>query len=363
MTTSITTGNISIGNKAKAASASPVAPQPPPGIGMASSSASSKTSLGFVRRAASGGDNNGGAIGLPSAHSLSPGCYSFRDALRGGSADAGSSHTATTSSSVDSSAWSGGGHNPEGGGNFDVIFRTSSRQQPDEGGGAGDAVVEEEEEEEAQSRNESSREGRLRSLRSQFGPNESLGDSLMLLLQQGGGGSRAGGVGLEVGDSPRELQALALDDDSLDERTSSSPGRAPPSSSPPFADGPIDIFRRRGYSPIIGTPTRAGGAAPKDLLDWGRSRAGSIEGLLPGEQGTPSSWGIRPSLSCPTSVFESPLFPPSSPSSPQMSRSAGGGAVTARRRCARTASGDTTATATPSGAAWGGGRPPTSRRR
>lgn len=268
MTTSITTVNISIGDKAKAAS--------------------------------------------------------FRDALRGGSADAGCSHTATTSSSVDSSAWSGGGHNPEGGGNFDVIFRTSSRQQLDEGG-AGDAVVEEEEEEEAtQSRNESSREGRRRSLRSQFGCNESLGDSLMLLLQQGGGGSRAGGVGGESGDSPRDLQALALDDDSLDERTSSTPGRAPPSSSPPFADGPIDIFRRRGYSPIIGTPTRAGGAARKDLLDWGRSRASSIEGLLPWE-GTSSSWGIRPSLSCPTSVFESPLFPPSSPPSPQMSRSGGGG--------------------------------------
>ena len=329
MTTSITV-NTSIGSKAKAAPASPAAPQSPPGIGMASSSASSKKSLGFVRRATSGGENNGGAIGPPSALSLSPGCYSFRDALLGGSsgggsADAGSSHTATTSSSVDSSAWSGGGHNPEGGGNFDLIFRTSSRQQHEES--AGDVGVVEEEEA-TQSRNESSREGRLRSLRSQFGSNESLGDSLMLLLQQGGGRSGVGGVGGGGADSPRDLQALAPDDDSLDERTSSrrdgTPGRVPHSSSPPFADGPIDVFRRRGYSPIIGTPTRAGGAARKDLLDWGRSRANGDEGLLPGE-GTSSSWGIRPSLSCPTSVFESPLFPPSSPSSPQISSRSGGG--------------------------------------
>ena len=103
-----------------------------------------------------------------------------------------------------------------------------------------------------------------------------------------------------------------------------------------------DIFRSRGYSPIIGTPTRASGGrkpmwsltsrASHDLGDLSSNNnnnnhldntVGDNNTKLGGGEGDNemnwmSSNGfpmIRPSLSCPTSVFESPLFPSSSSSS------------------------------------------------
>jgi len=67
--------------------------------------------------------------------------------------------------------------------------------------------------------------------------------------------------------------------------------------------GGRSIFRTKVYSPIIGTPPRWAAARTthsNDAADNNESR---------GEDG--SAWipSIRPSLSCPTSVFESPLFP------------------------------------------------------
>ncbi|KAL3823922.1 hypothetical protein ACHAXA_007893 [Cyclostephanos tholiformis] len=307
-------------------------------VGMPSSASSTSSpptrkSLGVVRRAASvGGDNGGGMIGHRSALSLSPDYYSFHDTLRGGSADAGSSHTATTSSSGDSSAWSAG-HHHSGGNNFNDIFRDPSSRlhRNEEVGACSIGVVVEEV---TQSRNESSEE-RLRSLRSRLGSNESLSDSLMLLLRRGGDEA---GQGRAADDPAHHLdpRALsALDDDSRARVESPLDGtpvpRLPlPSSSSGFVDDAHGIFRRRGYSPIIGTPTRGGGAR-KDLLNWGRSRAISNEGLLLGggggeekEMEMEESGSIRPSLSCPTSVFESPLFP-SSPSSPPIPHFGKGG--------------------------------------
>ncbi len=325
MPTSITVNASIATTKATTPISSIGAPPPPPGIGMSSSASSSSSpptrkSLGVVRRAASvGGDNGGVRSGL----SLSPGYYSFHD----GGADAASSHTATTSSSGDSSAWSAGHHHHSGGNNFGDIFREppSRLHQGVEGG-----VVEEI----SQCRNESSEE-RLRILRSRLGSNESLGDSLML-LQQGGDGMGAGeGEGRASDDPAHRLDPPtgSRPPDGIPDRPRAA-HQIPTSSSSGFVVDDADgIFQRKGYSPIpIGTPTRGGGAR-KDLLNWGRSRANSNEALLlPGGAGgggrgemMEESWNIRPSLSCPTSVFESPLFPSSPSTSPSIPRFGGGG--------------------------------------
>ena len=109
-----------------------------------------------------------------------------------------------------------------------------------------------------------------------------------------------------------------------------------------------DIFRSRGYSPIIGTPTRASGGrkpmwsltsrASHDLGDLSSNNDNNNLGMGDNDNNKLGGGGrgdnemdwissngfpmIRPSLSCPTSVFESPLFPRSSSSSSSVS---GGG--------------------------------------
>ena len=99
-----------------------------------------------------------------------------------------------------------------------------------------------------------------------------------------------------------------------------------------------DIFRNnnRGYSPIIGTPTRASGGRKPMYNITSNSQGGAQVGGLRNNLSLSSNsdtdsvtsgghWSsnnsqasgggfattIRPSLSCPTSVFESPLFPSS----------------------------------------------------
>lgn len=91
--------------------------------------------------------------------------------------------------------------------------------------------------------------------------------------------------------------------------------------------GSTNIFRshpkQRLYSPVIGTPTRNSMVGRKRLdTDWTMFRANSNDHLFSSGVGdhsstsndagalSSSSWipSIRPSLSCPTSVFESPLF-------------------------------------------------------
>jgi len=86
----------------------------------------------------------------------------------------------------------------------------------------------------------------------------------------------------------------ADDDDSLEERCPQD--RLADGNS---NDNNANIFRGRLYSPIIGTPKRG-------LANW------ATEGKSHDAQDD-TSWipSIRPSLSCPTSVFESPLFPSS----------------------------------------------------
>jgi len=104
-----------------------------------------------------------------------------------------------------------------------------------------------------------------------------------------------------------------------------------------------DIFRNnnRGYSPIIGTPTRASGGRKPMYNITSTSHGGAQVGGLRNNLSLSSNsdndsvtsnggrWSsnnsqastggfattIRPSLSCPTSVFESPLFPSSNTSS------------------------------------------------
>ncbi|KAL9190321.1 hypothetical protein ACHAXT_007532 [Thalassiosira profunda] len=68
----------------------------------------------------------------------------------------------------------------------------------------------------------------------------------------------------------------------------------------------MDLFRPRQntYSPVVGTPTRASGRGGPD---WSPRHATADSPHKDGD----AIWipAIRPSLSCPTSVFESPLFP------------------------------------------------------
>jgi len=125
----------------------------------------------------------------------------------------------------------------------------------------------------------------------------------------------------------------SIDDEDNDEHRLGSPRQQ----HTPRQQQSNDIFRNnnRGYSPIIGTPTRAsGGRKPMYNITSSQGGASQVGGLRNNlslssnsdndsvtsggghwsSNNSQASGGgfattIRPSLSCPTSVFESPLFP------------------------------------------------------
>jgi hypothetical protein len=272
--------------------------------------------LGLIRGRSDGAGNGGGGVNGMIGSSSS--ALSLNSYGGGGGGDSGvgdaSSHNMTaaaTSSANSLGAWGGAS-------NRQVVQSTNFN----------DILLEEERK---QSRDNDSPDERLLSLRSRLGSNEeSLGDSLRLLLQQTS----------KKNDGPTSAYQ-GLDDDSVGDGRTSCPhpnsfvdhregGRideAVPTnmSNNAVIDDPSDIFRRKGYSPIIGTPTR-GGVPRKGLLDWNNNRprtASNNETIIPegGGGGEEEDYGdslsgsvwipnyIRPSLSCPTSVFESPLFP------------------------------------------------------
>jgi len=126
----------------------------------------------------------------------------------------------------------------------------------------------------------------------------------------------------------------SIDDEDNDEHRLGSPRQQ---HTPKPVSNSGDIFRNnnRGYSPIIGTPTRAsGGRKPMYNItstSHGGAQVGGLRNNLSlssnsdtdsvtsggghwssnNSQASASGFAttIRPSLSCPTSVFESPLFP------------------------------------------------------
>lgn len=286
--------------------------------------------FGLIRGRSDGAGNVAGGNDMigSSPSALSINSYSRGGSGGGGSGDSGvgdASHnmTAAATTSADSlGAWGGASNRQVGQStNFNEILLEEERKQ---------------------SRDIDSPNERLQSLRPRLGSNEeSLGDSLRMLLQQSNNN-----------DGPTSADLQALDDDY---GSTSCPhpnslvdyhggGRiddvAPTnmSNNIVFVDDPRDIFRRKGYSPIIGSPTR-GGVPRKGLLDWNnnRPRTSSNNEITIPEVGDDEDYGdslsgsvwipnyIRSSLSCPTSVFESPLFP-----SPQSSPARLGGGMSGR---------------------------------
>jgi len=294
-----------------------IAPPPPPGSSGGATSPASVSSnansgspmtkrLGLIRGRSNGaGNSTGGKVtigGSPSAPSLNSG---------GGSGDSGvgdASHNMTaaaTSSANSLGAWGGAS-------NRQVVQSTNFNE----------ILLEEERK---QSRDNDSPNERLQCLRSRLGSNdESLGDSLRMLLEQNNnnGGPTTLAQGLDVGDG---RSSCPHPNSLVDHHGGGRIYDVVPtnmSSNNIVVDDPSDVFRRKGYSPIIGSPTR-GGVPRKGLLDWNnnRPRTSSNNEIIIPEGGDDEDYGdslsgsvwipnyIRPSLSCPTSVFESPLFP------------------------------------------------------